>query len=68
MPTLHEVQQALQRCMEAEPPANLALSPDASQLATAFAEMRYAKVDACERESLTVEKLAAYDRWAAAGR
>lgn len=46
MPTFNEVQKALEQCMKVEPPHDFSLSPDASQLATVFAEMLHGRESA----------------------
>ena len=63
MPTLDEVQRALQRCLEAEPPVDFALSADASQLAAVFAEMRYARSHNVEAPAMKAKQVDAFDRW-----
>ena len=63
MPTLTEVQEALQRCLTAEPPEDSRLSPDAAQLTTVFAEMRFAREHVRDRESLKPKQVDAFDRW-----
>lgn len=41
MLTIKELETALQRCMNAEPPKDYCLSKDANSLATVLAEMQY---------------------------
>jgi hypothetical protein len=65
MPSMTDVQQALERCMRAEPPQDFSLSPDSSQLATVFAEMLYGRESERPLEALTAKQLAAFNRWAA---
>ena len=67
MPTLAEVQLALQRCMSAEPPIDVRLSADALQLATVFAEMRYRNEDSLDRAALKPKQIDAFDRWISEG-
>ena len=56
MPRLEDVQEALQRCLAAEPPVDFALSKDAAQLATVFAEMRFAAIDTWMTRRLSQSK------------
>jgi hypothetical protein len=63
MPTLAEVQQALQRCMSAEPAVEFALSADASRLSTVFAEMLYAKEVTRDLDQFSEKEADAYRRW-----
>ena len=64
MPTMIEIQKALDRCMKAEPPVNYSLSPDSSQLATVFAEMLYSHEPDRALEAFKPKQLAAFERWA----
>jgi len=64
MPTMNEVQKALDRCMKAEPPVNYSLSPDSSQLATVFAEMLYDREPERPLDAFKPKQLAAFERWA----
>lgn len=67
MPTLSEVQKALERCLRAEPPIDYQLSPDASQLATVFADMLYGRQPGVEPvrplEVFSEKQLAAFSKW-----
>lgn len=63
MPTMNEVQKALQRCLNAEPPVNYSLSADASQLATVYAEMAYFREDARPLDAFKPKQKAAFERW-----
>lgn len=63
MVTFEQVSQALERCMKAEPPKDFALSKDASQLATVFAEMSYARQAERPLADLEPKQLAAFERW-----
>jgi hypothetical protein len=66
MPLFTEVQTALERCMEAEPPTAepyFALSLDSSNLADVFAEMLYGKEQARPLEALTEKQRTAFERW-----
>jgi hypothetical protein len=63
MPTIHEVQQALQRCLTAEPPNDFRLSADSAQLATVFAEMRFSREEVCDLETLSSDQVTAFERW-----
>jgi ATP-dependent exoDNAse (exonuclease V) alpha subunit len=67
MPMISEVQQALARCLDAEPPkgTHLALSPDSNQLANVFAEMIFFKEIERPRDRLTSRQLEAFTRWLA---
>jgi hypothetical protein len=67
MPTLDEVQAALQSCMTAQPPVDYDLSPDASQLATVFAEMRFAGERVRDMAALKPKQLDALGRWGGSG-
>ena len=64
MPALSEVQKALEQCMKAEPPRDFSLSPDASQLATVFAEMLHGRESERPLEAFKPKQLAAFNRWA----
>ncbi|HEY8096953.1 MAG TPA: DUF3717 domain-containing protein [Methylobacter sp.] len=61
--TFKELQLVIDRCMKAQPTLNFALSPDASQLATVFAEMMVFKEDERPLEKFTARQLEAFERW-----
>ncbi len=64
MPTLVEVQSALQRCLTAEPPVDqLELSPDSAKLAEVFAEMRYEQQTERDLAAFKPSQLEAFERW-----
>lgn len=63
MVTFDQVSKALERCMKAEPPQNFALSKDASQLATVFAEMSYARQAERPLADFKPKQLDAFERW-----
>jgi hypothetical protein len=63
MPTFEDVQKALDRCMTAQPTVNYALSPDASQLGTVFAEMMCFKENDRDLNNFTPKQLDAFERW-----
>jgi hypothetical protein len=63
MPTFEEVVKALDRCMTIEPPVNYALSPDASQLGTVFAEMQYFQQSERPLEDFKPKQREAFERW-----
>ena len=64
MPTMDEVQRALQRCLVAEPPEDFRLSPDASRLTTVYGEMVYWKESDRPLEGFSPKQQAAFERWA----
>jgi hypothetical protein len=64
MPSMSEVQKALERCMKAEPPKDFSLSPDSSQLATVFAEMLHGREADRPLDAFKPKQLAAFHRWA----
>ena len=64
MPSLEDIQRALQRCLAAEPPQALRLSADASALATVYAEMNHFGTTECELEGLAQKQRDAFLRWA----
>lgn len=64
MPTFNEVQKALEQCMKVEPPHDFRLSPDASQLATVFAEMLHGRESERPLEAFKPKQLDAFNRWA----
>lgn len=64
MPTFNDVQRALEQCMKAEPPRDFSLSPDASQLATVFAEMLHGRESERPLEAFKPKQLDAFNRWA----
>ncbi len=64
MPSFAQVKAALMRCMEARPsPDKISLDPDASQLATVFAEMEYSRKSELPIEEFKEKQRVAYERW-----
>lgn len=63
MPTISQIQAALNRCMQMEPPQNHTLSPDASQIATVLAEMNYFKEGERSLDSLKETQKQSVLRW-----
>ncbi|WP_341677612.1 DUF3717 domain-containing protein [Niveibacterium sp. SC-1] len=64
MPSLEDIQRALQRCLAAEPPQASRLSADASALATVYAEMNYFRTAERRLEGLPEKQRDAFLRWA----
>lgn len=60
-----DIQQALERCMAAEPVAGAeyALSKDASRLADILGEMIYRKADTLAVADVSEKAQAAFNRW-----
>lgn len=50
--------------MKVEPPHDFSLSPDASQLATVFAEMLHGRESERPLEAFKPKQLDAFNRWA----
>lgn len=63
MLSIQELLAALERCMKAEPPVNYVLSPDASQLGGAWAEMLFERLDVRPLADLSAKAQAAFRRW-----
>lgn len=63
MPTIEDVEKALQRCLNVEVPVDYSLSADASQLSTVYAEMAYFKEHERALENFEQKQRTAFARW-----